>query len=118
MDGQDIKFIKKKLATVIALDNGPLVNGHKPSVDVLFKSAAETYGKNCLACIMTGMGKDGAENIGMILKIGGMSIAQDQETCTVFGMPKIAIERNNVQIVKPLDEIPQTIIDIVMNKKI
>ncbi|MCK4798154.1 MAG: chemotaxis protein CheB, partial [Spirochaetes bacterium] len=113
-----IKFQKRKLASVIKLDDSPPVNGHKPSVDVLFESTAEIFGRNSLACIMTGMGKDGAENIGMILKKGGITIAQDQSTSVVFGMPKIAIEKNNINLVRPLEEIAETIIDIVMNKEI
>ncbi len=113
-----IRFIKKTLATVIQLDDSEPVNGHKPSVDVLFQSAAEVFGENTLACIMTGMGKDGATNIGLILKKGGITIAQDQDTSIVFGMPKVAIEKNNIQLVRPLNKIPETIINIVINKKI
>jgi two-component system, chemotaxis family, protein-glutamate methylesterase/glutaminase len=111
-----IKFIKKSLATVVKLDDSPPVNGHRPSADVLFESTAEVYGGNSLGCIMTGMGKDGAVNIGMILKKGGITIAQDQDTSIVFGMPKVAIEKENIQMVKPLNKISETIINIVMNK--
>lgn len=111
-----IKFEKKQLANVIRLDNSQPVNGHAPSVDVLFKSTAETFGKNSIGCIMTGMGKDGAENIGLILEKGGITIAQDQATSIVFGMPKVAIMKKNIQIIKPLDRIAQTIINLVMNK--
>ncbi|HOJ63672.1 MAG TPA: chemotaxis response regulator protein-glutamate methylesterase [Spirochaetota bacterium] len=113
-----IKFLKKALATVVQLDDSEPVNGHKPSADVLFESAADVFGENTLACIMTGMGKDGATNIGLILKKGGITIAQDQETSIVFGMPKVAIEKNNIQLVRPLNKIAETIIQIVMNKKI
>jgi len=113
-----IRFEKKSLATVIKLDDSQPVNGHRPSVDVLFESTAEIYGSNTLACIMTGMGKDGASNIGLILKKGGITIAQDQETSVVFGMPKVAIEKENIQIVRPLNKISETIINIVINKTI
>lgn len=113
-----IKFIRKTLATVIQLDDSLPLNGHKPSVDLLFESAAEVFGTNTLACIMTGMGKDGANNIGLVLKKGGITIAQDQESSVVFGMPKVAIEKNNIQLVRPLNKIPETIIQIVLNKKI
>lgn len=113
-----IRFVKKSLATVVTLDDGPLMNGHRPSADVLFESTAAIYGGNSIGCIMTGMGKDGANNIGMILSKGGITIAQNQETSVVFGMPKVAIEKNNIQIVKPLDKIPETIINIVMNKRV
>ncbi len=111
-----IKFIRKKLGVVINLDESPPVNGHRPSVDVLFKSTAEVFGGKSLACIMTGMGKDGAKNIGMILEKGGITIAQDQNTSIVFGMPKIAIEYGNIQIVSPLVNIPDIISQIVSKK--
>lgn len=111
-------FEKKKLATVIRLDEGSQVNGHRPSADVLFKSTAEVFGKNAIGCIMTGMGKDGASNIGMILNEGGVTIAQDQETSIVFGMPKIAIQNKNIQLVRPLSKIAGTINKIIKNKKV
>lgn len=111
-----IIFNKKKLGVVIKLDENPPVNGHRPSVDVLFKSTSEIYGENSLACIMTGMGKDGASNIGLILEKGGITIAQNKETSVVFGMPRIAIESRNIQIILPLAEIPETIIKIVKKK--
>lgn len=113
-----IKFVRKALATVIQLDDSPPLNGHKPSVDILFNSTAEVFSENSIGCIMTGMGKDGATNIGKILQKGGITIAQDQETSVVFGMPKVAIEKNNIQLVRSLNKIPETIINIVINKKI
>jgi two-component system, chemotaxis family, protein-glutamate methylesterase/glutaminase len=113
-----IKFERKSLATVIRLDDSGPVNGHRPSVDVLFESTAESFGSNSIGCIMTGMGKDGSTNIGYILKKGGITIAQDQETSIVFGMPKVAIEKENIQIVRPLHQIPQVIINIIKNKSI
>lgn len=111
-----IKFFKKKLGVVIKLDDSPPVNGHRPSVDVLFESTAEVFGGNSIACIMTGMGKDGAKNIGMILEKGGITIAQNQGSSVVFGMPRIAIEYGNIQIVSPLNEIPEIILQIVKKK--
>jgi len=113
-----ITFAKKKLANVIELDNSPPINSHKPSADKLFETTAEIFGKNSIGCIMTGMGKDGAENIGLILSKGGITIAQDEDSSIVFGMPKIAIKNKNINIVKPLDQIAQTIIKIVLNKEI
>jgi len=113
-----VRFIQKSLATIITLDEGPAVNGHRPSADVLFESTALTYGGNSLGCIMTGMGKDGANNIGMILNLGGITIAQDQESSIVFGMPKVAIEKGNIQLIRPLNKIAETIINIVMNRRI
>ena len=69
------------------------VNGHRPSVDVLFKSVAEEFGDKSIAALMTGMGDDGAQGLGMVKAAGGMTIAQSEESCVVFGMPKAAIER-------------------------
>ncbi|MCG8569220.1 MAG: chemotaxis response regulator protein-glutamate methylesterase [Spirochaetes bacterium] len=113
-----IRFEKKSLATIIKLDNSDPVNGHKPSVDVLFDSAAKTYGINTLGCIMTGMGRDGADKIGNILRLGGITISQDQETSIVFGMPKVAIMNRNIQLIRPLKEIAQTIMTVVEKKSI
>lgn len=109
-----IILTKKRLANVIELNDDPPINSHKPSVEKLFKSTSETFGRNSIACIMTGMGKDGADNIGEILKRGGITIAQDEETSVVFGMPKNAIKNRYVNLIRPLNEIPDTIIKIVM----
>lgn len=75
------------------LEEGPLVNGHKPSVDVLFRSVAREYGAMATGIIMTGMGSDGAAALGEIKDAGGHTIAQDKESCAVYGMPRIAAER-------------------------
>ena len=112
-----IKFLNKRLANIIKLDDGPPVNGHRPSADILFESTAEVYGGNAIACIMTGMGKDGAIKIGDVMKKGGITIAQDQVTSVVFGMPKCAIEFGNIQFVSPLMDIPKTIFDILEKRK-
>lgn len=116
--GKHIRFEKKSLATVIKIDDSAPVNGHKPSCDVLFKSTAEVYGANSLACIMTGMGKDGAQEMGRILSAGGITIGQDQSTSIVYGMPHIAFKLGHIQLVRPLDKIAQTIIGLVVNKSI
>lgn len=109
-----VVFAKKKLATVIELNDDPPINSHKPSVEKLFKSTAEVFGRNSIGCIMTGMGKDGSESIGEILKKGGITIAQDEKTSIVFGMPKNAILNRNINFIKELDEIPELITKIVM----
>jgi two-component system chemotaxis response regulator CheB len=69
------------------------VNGHRPSADVLFRSAALEFGNRTVGVLMTGMGDDGAAGLGMIKNAGGMTIAQTEDSCVVFGMPKAAIER-------------------------
>jgi two-component system, chemotaxis family, protein-glutamate methylesterase/glutaminase len=85
--------------------DGPLVNRHRPSVDVLFRSAAQNAGANAIGIIMTGMGDDGARGILEMKEAGALTIAQDEHTCVVFGMPKEAIKRNAISHILPLDKI-------------
>jgi len=88
---------------------GPLVNRHIPSVDVLFRSAAKCAGKNALGIIMTGMGDDGAVGLLEMRNAKANTIAQDEESCVVFGMPKEAIKRGAAEKVISLSEIPMAI---------
>ncbi len=81
------------MGDVAVLTDDGRVNGHRPSVDVLFRSIAEEYKSQAVAVLMTGMGDDGAEGLGAVKKEGGMTIAQSEESCVVYGMPKAAIER-------------------------
>ncbi len=90
--------------------DGPLVNRHKPSVDVLFRSVAQVAGKNALGIIMTGMGDDGARGLKEMFETGASTIAEDESTCVVFGMPKEAIRLGGVGKTVPLDRIPQEIV--------
>jgi two-component system chemotaxis response regulator CheB len=90
---------------VIDLEKGSPVNGHMPSADVLFHSVAEEYGDRAAAIILTGMGTDGAEGIGEIYRAGGRTLAQNRDTSSVFGMPRVAIERGYAQTVSPLSDI-------------
>lgn len=96
----------------VEVKSGPLVSRHRPSVDVLFKSAAQYGGKNVIGVIMTGMGKDGSEGMKLMHEQGAKNIAQDEATCVVFGMPKEAIALNAVDYVLPLDKIPQKILEL------
>jgi len=89
--------------------DGPPVNRHKPSVDVLFRSAAECAGRDALAIILTGMGDDGARGMKLMHDRGARTIAQDEETCVVFGMPKEAIGIGAVDDVMPLDRVAAAI---------
>ncbi|AXE30665.1 chemotaxis response regulator protein-glutamate methylesterase [Chromobacterium phragmitis] len=89
--------------------DGPLVSRHKPSVDVLFRSAAKFAGKNALGIIMTGMGDDGAKGLKEMHDCGAKTIAQDEESCVVFGMPKEAIKLGAADEVMPLDMIAKAI---------
>lgn len=83
----------------------PPVKHHRPSVDVLFRSAALTVGQNAVGIIMTGMGDDGAEGMLELKQSGAYNIAQDENSCIVFGMPKVAIEKGAVDTILPLDQI-------------
>ena len=85
--------------------DGPPVNRHKPSVDVLFKSVAHVAGRNALGIIMTGMGDDGARGLRDMHDAGAYTIAQDEASCVVFGMPREAIKLDAVDIELPLDRI-------------
>ena len=95
----------------VEVKDGPLVNRHKPSVDVLFRSVAQSAGRNALGIIMTGMGDDGARGLKEMRDTGSPTIAEDESTCVVFGMPKEAIRLGGAARVAPLDEIPKEIID-------
>jgi two-component system chemotaxis response regulator CheB len=90
--------------------DGPVVNRHKPSVDVLFRSVAQVAGRNALGVIMTGMGDDGARGMKEMHEAGAQTVAEDESTCVVFGMPKVAIDMGGVDRIVPLDRIPQEII--------
>ncbi len=89
--------------------DGPLVNRHKPSVDVLFRSVAKFAGANALGIIMTGMGDDGARGLKEMKDAGASTLAQDEASCVVFGMPKEAIKLGAADRILPLSAIPQAI---------
>jgi two-component system chemotaxis response regulator CheB len=93
------------------VSDGPLVNRHKPSVDVLFRSVAKCAGANAAGIIMTGMGDDGARGLLEMQTAGAPTIAQDEASCVVFGMPKEAIRLGGVDQVLPLSRISRAIID-------
>ncbi|MEO5339157.1 MAG: chemotaxis response regulator protein-glutamate methylesterase [Magnetococcus sp. MYC-9] len=95
---------------MVEVKEGPLVSRHRPSVDVLFRSAARYGGKNVVGVIMTGMGDDGARGMLEMKQSGATTIAQDEQSCVVFGMPKEAIKHGGVDIVKPLDKIAAEVI--------
>jgi two-component system chemotaxis response regulator CheB len=94
----------------IKLEDTPPVGGHKPSANVLLSSVAEVYPQSAIGIILTGMGDDGAIGIKAIKDAGGFTIAQDEESCAIFGMPKVAIEMGVVDKVISLDDIPDEII--------
>jgi two-component system, chemotaxis family, protein-glutamate methylesterase/glutaminase len=88
---------------MVVLSDGPTINGHRPSVDVLFHSVAQEFALTAVGVLMTGMGDDGAEGLGAIKAAGGVTIAQSEETCVVGGMPRAAIVKGYATKVLPLD---------------
>lgn len=97
----------------VEVKDGPLVSRHRPSVDVLFRSAARYAGADAIGIIMTGMGDDGAAGMREMKDAGAYTIAQDEASCTIFGMPNEAIKHGGVVTVLPLDEIARKVIEIV-----
>lgn len=98
------------------IKDGPLVCRHRPSVDVLFRSAARYAGKNAVGVILTGMGDDGARGMMEMKEAGSTNIAQDEATSVVFGMPNEAIKRGGVDKVLPLDGISRAVVKICHEK--
>lgn len=94
----------------VEVKDGPLVSRHRPSVDVLFRSTARYAGKNAVGVIMTGMGDDGAKGLLELKDAGAYTIAQNEETCVVFGMPHEAIKLGAAIKVMPLDKIAGTVL--------
>ncbi len=104
-----MKVKRLPLGDVAVLTEEPRVNGHRPSADVLLRSVAEEFKTQAVGVLMTGMGDDGAEGLGAIKKEGGMTIAQSEESCVVYGMPKAAIERGYAIRVVALDVMGSTL---------
>jgi two-component system chemotaxis response regulator CheB len=96
----------------VEVKDGPLVGHHRPSVDVLFQSAAMNVGKNAIGVMLTGMGSDGSKSMLKMKEAGAINIAQDESTCVVYGMPKSAVEIGAVDHVLPLRDIAAKIISI------
>lgn len=100
----------------VEIKDGPLVSRHRPSVDVLFRSAARYAGKNAIGIIMTGMGDDGAKGMKEMHDAGSFNIAQDEATCIVYGMPAEAVKAGAVDKIVPLHDIAQVMLSITNNK--
>jgi len=103
--GMQLKLVTCSSGYKVSVFDGAAVNRHKPSVDVLFDSVSELIGKNAIGIIMTGMGKDGAAGLLKMRKAGARTIAQDEHSCVVFGMPKEAIKLGAAEVIEPLEEI-------------
>jgi two-component system chemotaxis response regulator CheB len=104
-----MKVKKMPLGNVVVLGDDTPVNGHRPSVDVLFHSVAEEFGSQAMAVLMTGMGEDGAAGLGEVRAAGGFTVAQSQATCVVYGMPKAAIERGCAMRIADLQDLPNVL---------
>ncbi|KZL94045.1 protein-glutamate methylesterase/protein-glutamine glutaminase [Clostridium magnum] len=100
----------------IHLNTEPTLWGVRPAVDKLFISAAKLYGSHIISAVLTGMGKDGAQGTIEIKKSGGITLAEDKSTCTIYGMPKAAFETGMVDIVLPIDNIANEIVKAVCGK--
>jgi two-component system chemotaxis response regulator CheB len=102
--------INKSVKTIRTF-TGEKVSGHMPSIDVLFNSMADSFGKESIAVILTGMGRDGAEGISRVKRKGGYTIAQDEKTSVIYGMNRVAVEIGAVRDVLSLYDIPKKIIE-------
>ncbi|WP_148696848.1 chemotaxis-specific protein-glutamate methyltransferase CheB [Silvanigrella aquatica] len=107
-----MKLIQNKYSLQIKIEQSPTVNGHRPSVDVLFGSIAELNLNKTIGIILTGMGNDGAKGLKKLKESGAKTIAQNEETCVVFGMPKEAIKLNAVDYVEPIENIANKIYNL------
>ena len=114
--GFQMKVVRKSNGLCVEINDAAPVNRHKPSVDYLFDSVATNIGKKAVGIILTGMGDDGARGLLKMRTAGAHSIAQNEESCVVFGMPKEAIRLGAVELISPLDDIPTHLMSLIMNK--
>jgi two-component system chemotaxis response regulator CheB len=108
--GRHMRVVRREGHPVIALDDGPLVNFCRPSVDPLFSSAASIWGAWILAVILTGMGSDGTRGATDVVRAGGSVIAQDEATSVVWGMPGSVANAGVCSAVLPLDQIAPKVV--------
>ena len=107
--GKHMMLARSGAQYTVEVIDGPLINRHRPSVDVLFRSCAKFAGRNAVGVIMTGMGDDGARGLKEMHDAGAQTIAEDESTCVVFGMPREAIKLGAADSVLPLERIPEAI---------
>ncbi|BAN47117.1 chemotaxis response regulator protein-glutamate methylesterase [Metapseudomonas resinovorans] len=103
--GLHMEVVRSGANYIARLSEAPPVNGHRPAVDVMFNSAARCAGRNLIAALLTGMGKDGARGLLAIREAGGYTLAQDEASCVVYGMPREAAELGAAEDVLPLEDI-------------
>lgn len=114
--GQQMKLVRSGAVYKVHVAPGPPVCRHAPSVEVLFESVARTAGANAMGIMLTGMGNDGAGGMRSMHDAGAFTVAQDEKSCVVFGMPKEAIAQGGVDEVIHLDRIPRRIVDYAEGK--
>jgi two-component system chemotaxis response regulator CheB len=114
--GKQLRVIKRPTGLVCKVEEGPLVSGHCPSVDVLFESVATAAGADAVGVILTGMGRDGADGLLKMRKAGAYTVGQSQSSCVVYGMPRVAMEVGAVQKQLPLLDIAADILHYCENK--
>ena len=107
---------QRPLASIVHINDNDQVNGHRPSVDVLFESVAQQYKNRALGVVMTGMGRDGAAQLAEMRKQGAYTLAQDEESSVVYGMPKVAFEQGGVQKQVPLKAMAREISTLAKEK--
>jgi two-component system, chemotaxis family, protein-glutamate methylesterase/glutaminase len=108
--GRHTRMVRSGAQYHVEVFDGPVVNHHRPSVDVLFRSVATAAGANAIGLIMTGMGDDGARGLREMRNAGAWTLAQDEASCVVFGMPKEAIKLGAVDEVVPLGQIAERLL--------
>jgi len=109
-------FARAGATSLVRVEAGPLVSGHRPSVDVLFTSVARHAGSNAIGVILTGMGSDGAKGMLTMKEAGATNIGQDEQSCVVFGMPRVAIQQGGVHHVLPLNQIAGFIAQLIRRR--
>lgn len=107
--GRHLTFERHGARPVVRTPDEPTDTGHRPSVNVMFKSACQEYGGNVLALVMTGMGKDGLRGARKIKNAGGTIFAQDEASCVVYGMPRVVVEAGLADAVLPLEELAEAL---------
>lgn len=112
-----LRVIKRDGAYVAQVEAGERVSGHCPSVDVLFSSVALAAGADAVGIILTGMGRDGARGLKSMHERGAFTIGQDEASCIVYGMPKVAFEEGGVEQQAPLNEIPRILLSYLQRRK-
>jgi len=110
---QHMTVVKGSRGYFVECNSGQKVSGHCPSVDVLFNSVAQTVGKNAIGAILTGMGQDGAKGLLNMKGKGAQTIGQDEESCVVYGMPKVAYDIGAVEIQASIDKISSIILSCI-----